>query len=283
MFRQFICIACLVLAHSATATPSWRWHDDFSSREKQKLTEWILHAEQGMSRLFGPLPYRYSVHFHRMKKGRGPTPWANTDKRRGRAVHFYVNTAYAWSAFEKDWTASHELSHLMFPYIGTSGRWFAEGLASYLQYQIMYASGTVKWKQVINRYAERFNAARRQDTFGSMAITSISNLPSLKDVNVRLYWGGATYFLLVDRALKEQKNIRLHDVISAYLECCMFRKYSSAEEMIKVFDSISESEIFTEYYLGSVSQRGFPGTRESLGWLESNPPALKAIDEARRN
>ena len=49
------------------------------------------------------------------------------------------------------------------------------------------------------------------------------------------------------------------------------------EEMIEVFDSISESEIFTEYYLGSVSQRGFPRTRESLSWLKSNPPDLKQV------
>ena len=283
MYKKSLCIIFLLLFNSANANPSWRWHDDFSNREKEKLVDWILHAEQGMENLFGALPYRYTVHFHRMKRGRGPTPWANTDKRRGRSVHFYVNTAYAWSAFEKDWTASHELSHLMFPYIGTSGRWFSEGLASYLQYQIMYASGTINWRQAINRYAERLNAARRQNTFGDMSISNVSNLPSLKGANVRLYWGGASYFLLVDHALKAQKNIRLNDVISAYMECCMFRDYSSAEEMIEVFDSISESEIFTEYYLGSVSQRGFPRTRESLSWLKSNPPDLKQVKKARLN
>ena len=275
MFKAFLLLVFLLHSQFANASPGWRWHDDFSSSEKKKLTAWILHAEQGLSRLLGELPYRYSVHFHRFNRGRGPTPWANTDKRRGRAVHFYVNTAYSSSAFQKDWTASHELSHLIFPYIGKEGRWFAEGLASYLQYQIMYASGTINWRQATNRYAERFRAASKQRAYGDLAITSLSNLPSLKGANVRLYWGGASYFMQVDRRLQQEKNIRLTDVITAYMECCMFRDYSSAEQMIEVFDNISESEIFTSNYETSVNRRGFPETRDGLSWLAENPPSLK--------
>lgn len=278
MPKVYLLISILLLPQLAGAVPSWRWQDDFTNREKQALKQWVVHAEQGLIKLFGPLPYRYSVHFHRMKRGRGPTPWANTDKRKGRVVHFHVNTAYAWSIFEKDWTASHELSHLMFPYLGDNGRWFSEGLASYLQYQIMYANGTINWKQATNRYAERFNAARKQRRYGDMAIANISNLPTLKGINVRLYWGGAAYFMQVDRALKEQKKLRLTDVITAYLQCCMFRGYSSAEEMIAIFDRISESDIFTRLYQDSISQKGFPETRETLNWLMANPPARAALN-----
>jgi hypothetical protein len=146
MLRILLLLFAFAASLSTEAKPHWCYEDRFSGSEKENLQEWIQHAEEGLTALVGPLPYTYRVHFHRMNRGKGPTPWANTDKRRGRAVHFHVNTAYSWRTFQKDWTASHELSHLMFPYLGTRGKWFAEGLASYLQYQIMYANNTITWQ-----------------------------------------------------------------------------------------------------------------------------------------
>lgn len=262
----------LVFPVLCQAEPGWRWEDDFSAAEKQHLQTWIRETEQGLTRLVGALPYRYRVHFHHRTRGRGPVPWANTDKRRGRAVHFYVNTAYAWLLFKKDWTASHELAHLMFPYLGDNGKWFAEGLASYLQYQIMYASGTINWRQASARYKERFEAARRQHHNADMSLVSLS---SLRGGNVRLYWGGAAYFLHADRALHEERGLRLSDVITTYLQCCMSRGWYSAQKMIEDFDRLSESDIFTRLYESIILQKGFPDTARELDWLAKHPPPLQ--------
>ena len=274
MMRYLLGIFLLSFASLAISSPQWRFEDRFSNREKQELQEWVLHSQQGMNALFGELPYSYRVHFHRSKRGRGPTPWAHTDKRRGRAVHFHVNTAYAWDLFKKDWTASHELSHLMFPYLGREGSWFAEGLASYLQYQIMYASNTLSWKQVSNKLEERFRAARKTLDYENISIVNLSNIATHRGPFVRLYWGGAAYFMNVDMALHKKKGQGLNAVIKQYLACCLYNNYQSAEEMIKVFDLISGTNIFSLTLRQTVAQKGFPETATALAWLKEHPPRI---------
>ncbi len=272
MFRALLLIVILSASLYCEASPHWRWDDRFSRSDKEHLQDWVLHAEKGLTNLFGSLPYSYRVHFHRSKRGKGPTPWAHTDKRRGRAVHFHVNTAYSWPTFKKDWTASHELSHLMFPYLGSRGKWFAEGMASYLQYQIMYANDTVTWKQATNKLEERFRVGRRDRRYKNMSIIDLSNGVSPGGAFVRLYWGGAAYFMAADKALFEQKNIRLTDVIRDYLQCCVYQNQNSAGEMIALFDHITDSDIFSQTYEQTVKQEGFPKTSTALGWLRKHPP-----------
>lgn len=273
MLRSF---ALILLLYSATshAAPRWVWQDKFSGHEKQQLIEWVLHAEGGMTQLFGSLPYSYQVHFHRKTQGREPVPWAHTDKHNGRAVHFHVNTAYSQETFIKDWTASHELSHLMFPYLGKSSMWFSEGIASYLQYQIMYANNTVTWKQATNKLQERFGAAAKFNNYDDMSIVKLTKIVFETGAFVRLYWGGAAYFLTVDHRLFQQKRMRLNDIIKKYLDCCVFQRHRNAKAMMKKFNSLSDSTIFTDTYGDTVMKNGFPATMNALDWLRQHPPAL---------
>lgn len=257
------------------AEPQWSFDEHFSSSEKQHLQEWVRHAETGIQNLFGALPYQYRVHFQHSKKGRGPVPWAHTDKRRGREVYFHVNTNYAWDLFRRDWTAPHELSHLMFPYLGKGGKWFSEGLASYLQYQIMYANGTISWRQAVNKLRERFQATSRQRVHKNTSVENMSYLAADRTGYNHLYWGGAAYFMRVDKALSEQKSIRLNNVIASYLECCIFRNIHTSADMITLFDKISDSDIFISSYKETIITNNFPDTSESMSWLRTHPPEIK--------
>jgi hypothetical protein len=274
MLRTLLLIVTICIASSGQAEPHWRFEDRFSSAEKEKLQNWIMEAEDGMQTLFGSLPYRYSVHFYRSQRGKGPSPWAHTDKRRGRAVHFHVNTNYSSAVFKKDWTASHELSHLMFPYLGREGKWFAEGLASYLQYQIMSATGTISWKQAVNKLEERFYAARSTRDYENLSIIDLSMVASHKGPFVRLYWGGAAYFLNADKALYEKTGKRLSGVIAKYLQCCVYNDSESVKEMIAMFDQISETQVFSTVYNETVRRKGFPETATGLKWLRLSSPEL---------
>ncbi len=274
MLRTIILLVSVFCATTGLANPHWRFEDRFSNSEKERLQIWVLRADQGMQSLFGELPYRYSVHFHRSTRGKGPTPWAHTDKRRGRAVHFHVNTSYSSKVFEKDWTVSHELSHLMFPYIGRQGKWFAEGLASYLQYQIMFSADSVTWKQATNKLEERFRAARNTRDYKNLSIVDLSLVASHKGPFVRLYWGGAAYFMNADKALYELTGQRLTGVIAMYLQCCVYNDIQSAEEMISLFDNVSNTKVFSRVYKQTVNRKEFPETDRALKWLKLNPPEL---------
>lgn len=271
--NKLILILLLVVANQAYAGTRWFWQDRFSKNEQQNLINWITQADQGVRNLFGPLPYSYNVYFYR-QEGREPVPWAHTSKGATKSVHFYVNMSYSHRHFVRDWTASHELSHLLFPYIGSSSAWFSEGIASYLQYQIMYANKVINWQEGVNKLEERYRRGRTYRNYDSISIVDLSSIVRQTGAYVRLYWGGAAYFNHVDKRLHEEKGIRLNDVIRKYLACCSSRRIRGADNMIKLFDQLSNSRIFTETAIQTVAKNGFPETNSASKWLRQNPPVL---------
>ena len=56
-----------------------------------------------------------------------------------------------------DWTAPHEMSHLAIPYIGEKEVWFAEGFASFMQYQVMMEMGVMTKVLADRAYHSKFS------------------------------------------------------------------------------------------------------------------------------
>ena len=264
------------LTHLAHADILWEWEDDFSNLEIQKLKSWIQHSDQGITRIISKLPFTYKVHFHRMNEGSGPCPWAHTSKGLMREVHFYVNTSHSKQKFIDDWTAPHEISHLLFPYLGEASMWFSEGIASYLQYQIMFANNTITWTQATDKLEERFNRARTYNYFDNISIVQLTETIRETHAYVRLYWGGAAYFMNVDFRLFKDRSIRLVDVIREYLDCCFHRNVRNADQMMELFNRVSETTLFTDVYRETVLKPGFPETKEALNWLTLNSPNIQS-------
>lgn len=271
--HKILIIILLMFAEQACATTRWHWQDHFSEGEQHQLINWIKQADQGVRSLFGPLPYSYNVYFYR-QEGKEPVPWAHTKKGVTKSVHFYVNMNYTHSQFLKDWTASHELAHLLFPYIGSSSSWFSEGIASYLQYQIMFANNVISWQQGVKRLEERYRRARNYKRYDDISIVDLSKVFKQTGAYVRLYWGGAAYFNYVDKRLAEEKGMRLNDVIRLYLDCCSSQRIRGANNMTKIFDQLADTNIFTESLIHTVNKKGFPETESLITWLKDNPPAL---------
>jgi hypothetical protein len=271
--RSFLLFAGLTsFAATANADARWHWETRFSDAEKAGLTAWIEHTLGGMDALFGNTPGTFDVHFHRSQDTSEAVPWGETNKGGGRHAHFFVDTDYPWSDFEEDWTAPHELSHLLFPYLGEDSRWFSEGVASYLQFQIMYADGVLTWKQAIARYAERLGAAEAAAK-GPISIVARSR-DGASGGYIPIYWGGAAYFLYADRLLQQRRGMRLAEVIRKYSDCCFQPWGTDAAGMIREFDRLSASTVFSDAYDATVSRPGFPQTAETLRWLAEHPPVL---------
>ena len=282
--RTCLLAGLILFAARADAENRWHWDDRFSDAEQVALSEWISDAEQvalsewishttaAMDALFGPVPAIFDVHFHRRDEAREPVPWGQTNKGGGRHVHFFVDPAYPSAAFRADWTAPHELIHLLFPYLGEDSRWFAEGVASYLQYQVMFADGVLDWPQAIARYDERF-AAARSAAAGTASVVERSR-GDLKGRWLPVYWGGAAFFLEADRRLFLQRSLRLTDVVARYSACCYRPWGVDADDMIRRFDVLSDSHAFSEAYAATVKAPGFPPTADALAWLAKHPPPL---------
>lgn len=153
----------LVLApRYASAEILWHWQSPFDSAEQRKLKSWITTTVAAVESTVAPYPFDVHIYFHRLAGKGEPIPWANTNRNDQQAIHFHVDTSYSEGEFLQDWTAPHELSHLLIPYVGRSYSWFSEGFASFMQYQIMAAMGVMKKPRVQKAYQSKVEQAQRK-------------------------------------------------------------------------------------------------------------------------
>lgn len=271
MRHCLILLLLLVISLPAQSRPAISWHGEFSAAEREDLSRWLDQADRGLRQMFGELSFSYSAHLHRQGPAHEPVPWAETNKRTGRAVHFYVDPSHSLFDFLSDWTATHELVHLLFPYLGQEGRWFAEGVASYFQYPVMVAAGNLDRRRSAELLADRLYRARDLHRRDGRSIVDLNRAPAGRLANVRLYWGGASYFLAVDHRLHTEHGIRLHTVLQRYLACCATRRGGDVQALIRQLDRISNSKVFSQTYQQTVAEPGFPAFDESLAWYRRTP------------
>jgi hypothetical protein len=250
-------LIALIVSTSVQAEVRYTWIDTFSPAEQRKLRTWIDETVAGLEKLVGPYPFDILVHMHRADGAQEPVPWANTRRGSEQGVNFHVNASYSLDAFHADWTAPHELSHLVIPYLGPSHSWFSEGFASYMQYQVMQATRQLTPEEASQRYLARLDKASRDYRFGDRAFASAA--PRLKEERKYpvMYWGGAAYFLQVDAALREQGKPTLREVLAEYLRCCR-RDRKSLDALVTELDRISDSTEFTTHLTRFRTEPGFP-------------------------
>ncbi|MEQ8858009.1 MAG: hypothetical protein RIC56_05130 [Pseudomonadales bacterium] len=252
-----------LLAGAATAFASpleLVWHDDFSPAERQKLAAWVYETGAAVERLVGEFPMGVQVVFHRRDGAREPVPWANTRRSRGQGVHFHVDPSYPLAAFRADWTAPHELSHLILPYLGRRHAWFAEGFASYLQYPVMQEMGVLTAAEAERRYRRNFERAERG--YGDARAPFARAAPRLRAERKYpvMYWGGAAYFLQVDKELAMDGSSLLA-VLRDYLRCCR-RDRASLDVLLADLDRLAGAPLFSDGYARFASEPGFPEFRD---------------------
>lgn len=266
-------LCALVLVASicsvADARTLYEWADSFNKRDQAKLQAWVARTADGLSVLTGRLPFDIHVRFHRSNGQSGPVPWANTTRGYRQGVNFHVDPSFSLDQFLADWTAPHELSHLALPYLGRRHSWFAEGFASYMQYQVMYGMDILSWEDVIGRYRERMAKAKRRYDLDYMTFSRAA--PRLRAAGryPTMYWGGAVLFLRADSRLRQESNRTLVDVIADYVECCRLRRQSMSS-LIRTLDEVSDTRIFAEEFSRFSKQSGFPDFETALNGLGSS-------------
>lgn len=276
--RWIVLVALLssaICSTSASATISaWHFANEFSTEQQSQMKTWLTEVQAGLQRLFGPPPDQHEIHLKRQTSSNTPVPWAHTAKGPIRAVHFYVDTSFSPADFREDWTAAHELTHMLFPYVGED-RWFAEGLASYLQYQVMYAAGHIEWDAAAAKIKERFHRVERSAVPKDWSVLKHNaNLEQQRDYP-RLYWGGAAYFARVDRRLWETTGTRFTEIVREYTQCCYSSQRTNAMDLLDLFDQISETKVFAQTYQEEMQTDGTPDTRDLSTWLQQHPPKLE--------
>jgi hypothetical protein len=266
--RDGIGIALFAIASFSHAELVIHWRDPFSTAEQAHLTAWVEDAHAAVERLVGPFPFDVHVHLHRRSGAREPVPWAHTRRRRDQSVHFHVDPAYPPSAFRQDWTAPHELSHLILPYLGAGHAWFAEGFASFMQYQVMETMGVLSPAEAAQRYQRNLERAERNYDRPDLPFVDAAPRLRMEGKYPTMYWGGAAYFLQVDAHLSETGGGDLRLVLRRYLVCCR-RDRDDLPALIAALDRAAGSGAFAQHLERFRSTPGFPEWRAALAATEA--------------
>jgi hypothetical protein len=241
-----LCVALLLLASSACpvhAALVWHWDEVFSETEQNKIRAWLQETDAAVQSLVGPFPFDVHLHLRRRDGAAEPVPWANTDRRGRQALYFYVDPLFASSAFRQDWTAAHEFSHLVLPYLGRKNAWFAEGFASYLQYRVMTQMGVLTASEALARRDRKVRAA--QAALGARSDSLPQAMAELREAGEYpvFYWGGSVYFERVEHAL-DREGKGLIDVLGEFLRCCRLQR-TDLDGLVGRLDALSDSTVFT--------------------------------------
>ncbi len=222
----------------------WHWEDYFTSVERQKVERWLTSVATATEATIGVYPFDMHFHIYRRNGSREPVPWANTRRNLAQGVDFHIDPTYSLQSFLDDWTAPHEISHLSIPYLGRNHAWFAEGYASFMQYQIMERLGIYTTDQVLEKYSGKIDRVRHQYDRNQDFVTVARDLQS-RNRHSDMYWGGASFFLRLDETLRREHNLTLPELMKEYLTCCRLAD-DSIEEVIASLDEILGGSICRE-------------------------------------
>ncbi len=207
------------------------------------------------------------------RPSRSAVPFGYVIRDGGETVRFYVDAGRSLDDYLGDWTATHEFSHLLLPYIDSQQKWISEGFASYYQNVLLARRGVYTEENAWWRLVRSFRSA-----------AEIRRPPILNDVNERsfgevrmlIYWGGAAIALMADTRLRALSGGResLDTVLARLQECCLpSKRIWQGAEFFEKLDELSPYPIFTELYEKYAHRRGMPDMVEIYGDLGIEPGA----------
>jgi len=213
--------------------------DKFSPSEQQKLRSWLEVAQTATEQTIGKYPFDVELHIA-ARKANEPVPWANTWREGTQSIYFYVETRFSQQQFVDDWTSYHEISHLALPYLGSKNRWFAEGFASFMQYQIMSKAGVLK-KSKTQSYQFKLSPHLAKYQNDESAMQTIKTLFRKRQYKAG-YWASAWFFILADQKLQLQGSSMI-EIVREYQACCRMKDHR-LNDVIASWDKLAGSPIF---------------------------------------
>jgi len=251
------------------------------------IVEWLKSVGGNVSLVYGrfPNPSTRVVVIPAASRAWGsdrPVPFGRVTRNGEETVELYVNTNRPIEEFYGDWTATHEFSHLMLPYISSRHKWISEGFASYYQNILMSRAGHYSplqaWAKLVQGF-ERGQASRPELSPNSAASSGV------RRARMKIYWSGAAIALLADIELRERSEGResLDVVLDRLQQCCLPSKRRwSGPELFSKLDSLIDDAVFMPLYRRYANSAGFPDVRPALQRLgvTTEGESVKLVEHA---
>lgn len=241
------------------------------------ISNWLRAAATDVSLAYGrfPNPSPQIVVIPVGGRGRDDSavPFGRVVRDAGESVELLIDQRRPIEAFLQDWTATHEFSHLMLPYLQHQQKWISEGFAQYYQNVLLARSGAYSevtaWQKIYDGL-ERGRQSRPELSPNEAAAGEI------KGGLMKIYWSGAALALIADVSLREMSagNESLDLVLDRLQACCLpSGRVWSGVELFTRLDSLTDYPVFMPLYRRYADTAGFPDLEpliERLGLSVSN-------------
>jgi len=195
---------------------------------------------------------------------RSAVPFGRVIRDGGETVELQIDQTQPLEKLLGDWTATHEFSHLMLPYVDRRHRWISEGFAQYYQNVLLTRSGAYDdlyaWQKIYDGLQRGRQSRPDLSPNGAAAGGVRSGL-------MKIYWTGAAIALLADVQLRERSGGKesLDDILDRFQACCLpSDRIWEGPELFARFDELAASPVFMPLYRQYADTVGFPETSEVL-------------------
>lgn len=231
-----------------------------------RIERWVARAAQHVTHAYGRFPVpSLQVVVAPTTHGSGPVPWAYVSRGGGPAIHLFINPSHQLAAFERDWTATHEMSHLFLPYVSPPDAWLFEGLPTYLQNVLMVRGGAISVEEGWKRMIVGFQRGERSGS--GLTLAQASERIAVGGNYLRVYWAGSAMMLEADLRLRSQSQgtQSLDTALAGLAECCLAgERRWSAEEVVDKLDAVTGSTVFSDVVREQFASAGFPDFKRTL-------------------
>jgi hypothetical protein len=235
--------------------------------DDESILEWLRVTASDVSLAYGrfpnPSPQIVVIPVGDGRQGRSASavPFGRVIRDGGEAIELLVDRSQTMEAFLGDWTATHEFSHLMLPYVERQHRWVSEGFAQYYQNVLLARSGTYDPLTAWQKLYEGLERGRQSRPELSPNEATARGLHSAR---MKIYWSGTAIALMADVALRERSGgtMTLDDVMGRLQACCLpSARTWSAPELFTTLDGLTGYEVYMPLYRRYADTAGFPDTR----------------------
>lgn len=194
--------------------------------------------------------------------GWSAVPFGRVIRDGGETVELQVDQTQSLETLLADWTATHEFSHLMLPYIEHRHRWISEGFAQYYQNVLLTRSGAYDDQYAWQKIYDGFERGRQSRPELS---PNEASADGVRTALMKVYWSGAALALMADVQLRELSDGEesLDVILDRFQACCLpSERVWSGPELFAQFDKLATSPVFMPLYRRFADTAGFPDTSE---------------------
>ncbi len=193
-----------------------------------------------------------------------PVEFGQSTRGQGSGLTLFVDAAQPAAAFDHDWVAVHEMSHLFHPYLGDRGSWLAEGLATYYQNVLRARAGLLTPDEAWAQIDAGFDRGRSMTRSNDVTLETASEAEGGHTNFMRTYWSGTAYWLETDLALRRSSDNRLSvdEALRRFDACCLpsYRGWKP-DDFVAKLDELLGTDVFRKQFDGIPRASRFSGSR----------------------